>query len=141
MYSFVCADIYFQKGLCKDMTEPVDAPNLPEFRLVEMYTSVVEQTQRDIILQHFTTESQLRIVIATVAFGMGVDCSDVRQVVHVGPPNDIESYIQETGRVCRSGEQSLATLLSVKGFMYTSKAIKEYVQNTTVCRRDNYSVF
>ena len=39
-----------------------------------------------------------RVVVATVAFGMGIDCPDVRQVVHVGPPEDVESYIQATGR-------------------------------------------
>ena len=89
----LCANIfiYFQKGLGEEMTEPVDAPNLSEFRLVDMYTSVVEKSQRDVILDLFTWESQLRIVVATVAFGMGIDCVNVQQVVHVGPPDDPES--------------------------------------------------
>ena len=40
---------------------------------------------------------QLRVVIATVAFGMGIDCRNVTQVIHMLPPPDVESYVQETG--------------------------------------------
>ena len=48
-----------------------------------------------------------------VAFGMGLDCTDVCQVIHVGAPDDVESYIQETGRGGCDGNLSLATLLVV----------------------------
>ena len=48
-----------------------------------------------------------------VAVGMGLDCTDVCQVIHVGAPDDVESYIQETGRGCHDGNLSLATLLVV----------------------------
>ena len=65
------------------------------------------------IISSFTSESPLRIVCATVAFGMGLDCTDVCQVIHVGAPDDVESYIQETGRGGRDGNLSLATLLVV----------------------------
>ena len=37
------------------------------------------------------------MVIATVALGIGIDCPDIRQVLHVGAPEDIESCVQETG--------------------------------------------
>ena len=43
---------------------------------------------------------------------MGIDCPDVHQIVHVGAPEDIESYIQETGRAGRDGMQSIAILLT-----------------------------
>ena len=45
---------------------------------------------------------------------MGVNCPDVREVVHLGPPKDIESYIQETGRAGRDGLPSKAVLLIKK---------------------------
>ena len=47
--------------------------------------------------------STLRLVIATTAFGMGVDCKDIRRVTHWGYPSDKEQYIQETGRAGRDG--------------------------------------
>ena len=53
------------------------------------------------------------MVCAMVAFGMGLDCTDVCQVIHVGAPDDVESYIQETGRGGRDGNLSLATVLVV----------------------------
>ena len=50
-----------------------------------MYMSCTEQSVKDDILKGFTNGSTLRIVITTVAFGMGVDCMAVRQVIHLGP--------------------------------------------------------
>ena len=40
----------------------------------------------------------LRVVVAIIAFGMGLDCPNVRRVIHWDPSSDVESYIQETGR-------------------------------------------
>ena len=42
--------------------------------------------------------SRLRVVIATIAFGMGLDCPNVRKIIHIGAPEDVESYLQQTGR-------------------------------------------
>ena len=66
----------------------------------------------------------LRVLVATIAFGMGVDCPDVRQIVHVGPPDDISSYVQETGRAGRDGLVSVVTLLQARVWHHIDDDIK-----------------
>ncbi len=133
------ADLYlfFRDGLGHVFTEPTDAPDHSKFRLVDMFTSCTDSEVKSDIVSSFTSpNSPLRIVCATMAFGLGVDCSDVREVIHLGVPEDIESYVQESGRAGRDGLPALALLLKKKRNQHANKSILQYMNNTEKCRKD-----
>lgn len=139
-YSEVTTLYYFFKHrLMEHFTYPVAAPDLVQHRLVDMYTSCTHSSVKDKIIEQFTKKSPLRIVIGTIAFGMGIDCPDVRQVIHWGVSDDIEMYIQESGRAGRDGLLSFSLVLYTGRDLdkrTTSQGIIDYCKNKdNLCRR------
>ena len=88
------------------------------------------------VLDEFGDNSKLlRILIATIAYGMDVKCKGVTQIIHFGPSKSIEVYMQESSHCGRNGEQSDALLLyNGINFKVADSDMKSYI-NATTCRR------
>ncbi|MEZ4756491.1 MAG: RecQ family ATP-dependent DNA helicase [Flavobacteriales bacterium] len=80
------------------------------------YHAGMDHVLRDRIQQQWS-EGVIRCAVATNAFGMGIDKADVRSVVHLEPPPDLESYYQEAGRAGRDGMRAHAFLLLSPGYV------------------------
>ena len=141
----LCSQLYsfFKFLLREEFTEPPCRSIITNVsRLVDMFTSGTHDKVKDRILANFEKpEAPLQIVIATIAFGMGIDCSNVRQTIHVGPPEDVESYIQNIGRCGRDGKQSLAVMLYGKTLMNNISPNLKQDCAVTECKRDFLNIF
>lgn len=76
----------------------------------EFYHAGLDDAVRD-QRQKKWKQSECRVMVATNAFGMGIDKSDVRLVLHIDLPDSIEAYFQEAGRAGRDGKKAYAVLL------------------------------
>ena len=111
--------------------------SIPKYRLVDMFTSCTDSHVKSEVLRLFTEPSSLRVVCATIAFGMGGNCADIHHVIHLGPPDGLESYVQETGRAGRDGLQSKAILLVNRNLLrHANSDMRHYCLCNTECRRD-----
>src|SRR6185437_232524 len=79
-------------------------------RSAAAYHAGLEPSVRERVQRHFLS-GKLEVVVATIAFGMGIDKADVRTVVHTALPGSIEAYYQEIGRAGRDGLPSRTVLL------------------------------
>ena len=96
------------------------------------YHAGLSTQQRELHQQRFLKEEGI-IIVATIAFGMGIDKPDVRFVAHLNLPKSMEAYYQETGRAGRDGlpadawmAYGLQDVITLKQMMSTSSAEQQY---------------
>jgi ATP-dependent DNA helicase RecQ len=77
------------------------------------YHGGLSNTEKDKNLELWM-HNQKQVMVATNAFGMGIDKPDVKTVIHVNLPESIESYFQEAGRAGRNGKKAFAVILKTK---------------------------
>ena len=135
-----CANLFatIKRLLGKNITEPPEtSPHLSNC-LVSVFTSVSTTLMRELLLQEFSIPStKLRLLIATTAFGLGVDCPDIECIINWGSPSTLEELVQESGRGGRDGRSAEAILYPKFVGRKVTKAVKDYQENTTECRRIN----
>lgn len=83
-----------------------------------VYHGKLEDRMRKSMQRDFLNGKQ-KLILATNAFGMGIDKADIRFVIHAEVPSSIESYYQEIGRAGRDGKDSLCLLLYNQEDLYT----------------------
>ena len=134
-----CANMcmLMRKLLGQNITEPPGLPdNMVEYRLVDVFTAASNTEMREEVLAEFCKcDSSIRLLIASTAFGLGVDCMDIIRIINYGTPNTLEELVQELGRAGRNGSPAEAILyhkITGKGI---TDAAKAYGENHTMCRR------
>jgi ATP-dependent DNA helicase RecQ len=93
-------------SFCKELQDA-------DYNAMAYHAGLAPET-RSSVLERFRRESGV-IVVATIAFGMGIDKPDVRFVAHLDLPKSLEAYYQETGRAGRDGLPALAWMLHGAG--------------------------
>ena len=135
-----CGDLYlyFKNKLGVSFLHPTGAPNKSKYRLVEAFHSLLEPCHKEKIVSSFCSlTSPLRLVIATIAFGMGINCPNVRKIIHYGAPEDLDTYIQETGRAGRDGQHASALIICRKRCARITDDMAGYLKlKDQSCRRD-----
>ncbi|HEY9018524.1 DNA helicase RecQ [Thiomicrospira sp.] len=108
------------------------------FSVGAYHAGLSAQTRHQV--HHDFLHDQADIVVATVAFGMGIDKPNVRFVVHYDVPKNIEGYYQETGRAGRDGLPSQALLLFGMQDVSTARQFVENVNNEDQRRLETFKL-
>lgn len=97
------------------------------YRIVEIFAGPTSTELKEHIMATFSDcKSQLRILVATIAFGMGMDIPDIRQIVHYGIPPSAEHYVQQSGQAGRDGQHAVAVAICNHNFPGTASAMKAF---------------
>ncbi|XP_057294630.1 uncharacterized protein LOC130623159 [Hydractinia symbiolongicarpus] len=110
----------------------------------QFHAPQTSRMKKEILDEITKQDSSIRVVLSTTALGMGVNAPKVTEVIHITPPANIESYMQEIGRAGRRGQNSTATLYynnadiavnknnvddSMKCFCKTDLCLRKFILN------------
>ena len=106
----------------------------------QFHSPQTSRMKKELIKEIKKADSRVRVVFATSALGMGVDAPYVTKVIHISPPSNLESYMQEIGRAGRTGIQSHATLYFNnsdigKNKSHVEDSVRNYCRSTDTCLR------
>ncbi|CAC5389063.1 unnamed protein product [Mytilus coruscus] len=97
--------------LINDLLSLDDRSESLDDRLIGMFHHSTADINKSHVLDEFQKlDSSLRVVFATIAFGMGIDIPDIERVIHWGGPRDLEQFSQESGRAGRDGRSAVSVI-------------------------------
>ena len=126
-----CAIVYVRsRRRTKEICELLEKNNIS----ATFYHAGLEPATKD-ERQKAWHDDKKRVMVATNAFGMGIDKPDVRIVIHIDCPNSIEAYFQEAGRAGRDGNKAYAVLLysSSDKSKLEKRINEEFPDKETIC--------
>ncbi|MCA9038199.1 MAG: DNA helicase RecQ [Planctomycetaceae bacterium] len=100
------------------------------FRTLPYHAGLPDEKRR--LAQDSFIDESIQIIVATVAFGMGIDKSNVRFVIHAEMPRSLENYQQESGRAGRDGLEAECTLLYAANDVDTWEFLMQDIQDAAV---------
>lgn len=103
---------YFFQFLMYELQENAyDGEKIPINRIFGQFHKDYPESMKQIIIQELTkTNPKLRLILATVTLGMGLNAPSVERIIHCRPPTNLEKYLQEIGRAGCNGQPSTAVM-------------------------------
>lgn len=135
--------------LKRKVAESIAKQLLEQDIICDHYHAGLDIAKRTEVLESFLKDS-LKVIVATIAFGMGIDKKDIRCVIHYGASKNLETYYQEVGRAGRDGKAAkVITFFSADDFelhdwfledeaakKHLSAIIKNYLRSLAAKMRD-----
>ena len=145
-----CGFIYrlFESVLGADQYYPPGSLALPKNRLFAQFHAPQTAKMKEEILEQLNFQSsKIRVVLATIAFGMGVDIRSIRQVIHIGPPRTIREYFKKQAEQVvmdnHRRQSSITTTETLSKIKWAYKKKSDYIVRVriTVCGVCFYNVW